>query len=105
MLLCCDFYDLCVCVCEPADQLYRKDARYRGYLTWYIFRRHVYLPYLTLPYLQHRELQSIEIQARRNFSAKLFIMHTIISSEASCPFLWMKKHVHNKKWYLPTLPT
>lgn len=41
---------VCVCVCEPADQLYRKDATYRGYLTWYIFRRHVYLPYFT--YLQ-----------------------------------------------------
>lgn len=49
VLLCFDFYDscVCVCVCEPADQLYRKDATYRGYLTWYIFRLHVYLPYLT----------------------------------------------------------
>lgn len=75
-----------VCVCEPADQLYRKDARYRGYLTWYLFRRHVYLPYLTLPTYKHRKLQTIEIGARRNFPARLFIMHTISLSEASCPF-------------------
>lgn len=55
---------VCVCVCEPADQLYRKDARYRGYLTWYIFRRHVYLPYLTLPTYKQRELQMYRDRGR-----------------------------------------
>lgn len=64
---------VCVCVCEPADQLYRKDATYRGYLTWYIFRRHVYLPYLTLPYLptNTKELQSIEIGGAKKLFSKI----------------------------------
>lgn len=94
----------CVCVCEPADQLYRKDARYRGYLTWYILSPTCVF---TLPYLtyKHRELQSIEIGARRNFSAELFIMHTIILSELPCPFLWMMKSTYStyKEIYLSTV--
>lgn len=62
----------------------------------------MYLPYLTLPTYKHRELQSIEIGARRNFPAELFIMHTISLSEASLSLFMDEKHVHNKKWYLPT---
>lgn len=101
MLLCSDFYDLCVCVCEPADQLYRKDARYRGYLIWYIFRRrHVYLPYLTLPTYKHRELQSIEMGGAKKLSSKMFIMHTISLSELPCPFLWMMKSTYIQEIYL-----
>lgn len=95
-----------VCVSEPADQLYRKDARYRGYLTWYIFRRHVYLPYLTLPTYKHREPQNIEIGARRNFPAKCLLPYAISLSEASLSLFMDEKARTYKKWYLPTyLPT
>lgn len=39
-----------------------------------------------LPTYKHPEPQNIEIGARRNFPAELFIMHTISLSELLCPF-------------------
>lgn len=69
-----------VCVCEPADQLYQKDARYRGYLTWYIFRRHVYLPYL-----KHREPQSIE-RREETFQQNCLLCILLVLEKLPCPF-------------------